>query len=203
MVLGAVLLGVGGVVAAPVVADWLGVGGVEVRQEPPPTTLVPSGGEALDLGRRTTLSRASVIAGFEVAVPAQLGQPDEVWIDRSHVVPVVWLAYRARPGLPEASVTGYGALLAQAKLAVAEDLWATKFVEPGRTIERVEVGTGRALWVQGTHFIGLRDNESGEIAGEELRLSDSVLLWERGQVTLRLESMVGRDDSVRIARSTR
>jgi hypothetical protein len=38
---------------------------------------------------------------------------------------------------------------------------------------------------------------------DELRLSDNVLLWERGSVTMRLESALGRDDSLRIARSAR
>jgi hypothetical protein len=56
--------------------------------------------------------------------------------------------------------------------------------------------------VQGTHHLGLRDRH-GNLMIDALRLSDNVLLWERGEVTLRLESALGRDDSLRIARSAR
>ena len=133
-------------------------------------------------------------------MPAQLGAPDEVWIDRSNGTDVVWLAYRPRAGLPEALATGYGALLAQAEQSVEEGMWATKFAEPNTKIERVELGTGRALWVQGTHYVGLSDDD-GRMTVDRLRLSDNVLLWERGRVTLRLESALGRDDSLRLARS--
>jgi hypothetical protein len=191
---------IGGVAAAPVVADWLGVGGVEVRQEPPQTTQ-PSPGTFLNLGTQTTLRQARADVGFTIVVPAELGPPDEVWIDRASAVEVVWLAYRPRVGLPEGRATGYGALLAQAEQSVDEELWATKFAEPNTKIERVELGTGRALWVQGTHYVGLRDG-TGEIAIDRLRLSDNVLLWERGRVTLRLELALDRDAAVRIARST-
>ncbi len=196
----AALIGGTGLVAAPVVADWLGVGGVEVRREPPPSTIRSSA--TLDLGQRTTLAQARRDVSFRLEVPDELGAPDEVWIDKSHTVPIVWFAYRPRPGLPEASATGYGALLAQAEVTVAEEMFATKLAQPDTKIERVEVGTGRALWVQGTHHIGLFERDRMVII-DELRLSDNVLLWERGSVTMRLESALGRDDSLRIARSVR
>ncbi len=197
IVIAVALLGTG-VAAAPTIADWLGVGGVEVKHAPPPT--VPSPSSSLDLGVRTTLRAARQAAGFDVAVPAALGPPDEVWLDRANSVPIVWLAYLPRPDLPEASATGYGALVAQASLAVADELIATKFAEPTTKIEPVDLGTGRALWVQGTHYIGLRAPD-GDIVFDELRLAGNVLLWERGMVTLRIESALGRDESVRIARS--
>ncbi len=191
------LLGTG-VVAAPTIADWLGVGGVEVNRAPPPT--VPPTSSPLDLGVRTTLRAARQDAGFDVAVPAALGPPDEVWIDRANSAPIVWLAYQPRPDLPEAAATGYGALVVQAKLAVSDELIATKFAEPTTSIEQVDLGAGRALWVQGTHYIGLRAPD-GSVVVDRLRLADNVLLWQRGMVTLRIESALGRDESVRIARS--
>ena len=74
--------------------------------------------------------------------------------------------------------------------------------DPDTVIESVEVGSGRALWVQGTHHLGLRDR-NGNLMTDQLRLSDNVLLWESGDVTLRFESALDRDDSLRIARSAR
>jgi hypothetical protein len=198
--LAAALIAGTGVVAVPVVADWLGVGGVEIKLEPPPSS-VPSSGD-LNLGQRTTLTRARRDVRFDLVVPTELGAPDEVWIDKSHTVPIVWFAYRPRPGLPEAKATGYGALLAQAEVTVAEEMFASKLARPDTKIEQVEVGTGRALWVQGTHHVGLFERDRMVII-DELRLSDNVLLWERGSVTMRLESALGRDDSLRIARSVR
>lgn len=186
-----------GVVSAPVAADWLRVGRIEVRQEPPPATVAPS---RFELGQRTTLSRVRAAVGFDVVVPTALGAPDEVWLDRSGGADVVWLAYRPRVDLPEAPTTGYGALVAQLDGAIDADILGSKLAGPGTRIERVEVGTGRALWIDGIHQVALR-GRGGDFVFDRLRLSDQVLLWERGDVTLRLESSLDRDASLRMARS--
>lgn len=198
----ALVLGGGGIAAAPVVADWLGVGGVEVKRAPPRTTLTTPD-TPLDLGQRTTLPQARRDAGFDLVVPEELGAPDEVWVDTSTAVTIVWMAYLPRSGLPEAKSTGYGALFAQAdESEIADEFWATKLARPDTVIESVRIGTGRALWVQGTHHLALRDH-NGNVMIDELRLADNVVLWENGDVTLRFESALGRDDSLRIARSAR
>jgi hypothetical protein len=191
----AALIGIAAI-SAPVVADWLHVGRVDVRQERPPVTST----SPLELGRRTTLPAARSAVGFTVVVPTELGAPDEVWIDESGSGDVVWLAYRPRVDLPEAQATGYGALVAEIDGSINEDVLFGKFVEPNTTIEHVDVGSGPALWIDGVHSIGLVAR-GGDFVIDSLRLSDKVLLWERGDVTLRLESSLDKDASVRIARS--
>lgn len=196
----AVLVAVGSL-NTPVVADWLRAGGVELRREAPPTAPAPpDDGGVLRLGDRSTLRGAQAAADFALVTPAALGPPDEVWLQRAGGTTVVWFAYRPVPGLPEAASTGYGALFAQSRLQVADNLLATKFVEPGTRLTPVKLGTGPAYWVEGVHFIGLR-RASGEVVVDELRLADNVLLWERGAITLRFESALALDDALRIARS--
>lgn len=199
LILAAALLGIG-VVSAPVVADLLRVGDVEVRREPPPTTA--SSGQRLDLGRRVSLAEARATVAFNIGLPAELGAPDEVWVDRAGPADVVWLAYRPGPDLPGAGATGYSVLLAMFDGSISQDVLATKFAEPDTTVEPVTIGSGRALWIEGAHFIALK-TRSGLQTVDRLRLSDNVLLWERGDVTLRLESVLSRDANLRIARSVR
>ena len=200
IVIAALGAAVGAAAAAPVVADWLGVGGVEVRQERTP--LRPRLGGPLDLGRPVTLADAKRSAGFELVFPPRLGAPDEVWVDNSSGNEVFSFVYHPRPGLPAAASTGVGALLTQAQVGIADELLASKFAEPGTRIERVELGSGRALWIEGIHYIAFRD-AVGFIVSSQLRLADNVLLWERGRVTVRLETGRGRDEALRIAKSVR
>lgn len=199
-VLAAITIGAGAAVAAPVVADWLGVGGVEVRREPPPVR--PRLGFPLDLGRQVSFGAAERAAGFNLVVPTRLGAPDEVWLDSSSGNGLVSFLYRHRADLRAASATGVGALFTQVEAGIAEEPFATKFAEPNTRIEAVDLGTGRALWIEGVHSVAFRD-QRGNIVIERLRLADSVLLWERGRVTLRLETALGRDEAIRIARSAR
>lgn len=174
------LLGVGGV-AAPVVARWLGVGAVEVRLGNPPGTVAP---RRVDYGRRVTLGEARRDAGFAVAVPAALGEPEAVWLDRIGRATVVWFVY------PDA-------LVAQTDAVVADQMLATKFAS-GAQIERIPELDG--LWIEGAHVIALRDGR-GDVVVDGLRISDSVLLWERDGVTFRIETTRGRAEALRIARS--
>lgn len=196
----AAAVGLGAAAAAPTVADWLGVGGVEVRQEPPPRRA--GAGAPLRLGRPVSLEAAARLIEFELVLPSRLGTPDEVWFDDRRGTPVVALVYRAGAGLPPTRHAPVGALLTQARVGIADELLATKFAAPGMRIEPVDLGSGRALWIEGARYVAF-DAGSGQVIAEQLRVSDNVLLWERGGVTLRLETALGRDDAIVIARSAR
>jgi len=104
--------------AAKLVLD---IGAVTVELVPGrPTALPSTAASGADFGRPVSLSRAGTIAGFEAQVPAALGDPDRVWVDRAKVAfePArtaarIVLAWRPGPGLPRIPGTDFGAVLMQ------------------------------------------------------------------------------------------
>ena len=191
---------VGGLVAAPAVADWFGVRGVEVRPSVPWTVTGPStpstgtrppSGAALDLGTRVaTLEEAAALVGFTPVVPSLLGRPDAIWVDRRHAAPFVALVYEDGP-----LVSAFDATL-------TEDVVVGKFVGPDTPVERFAIGGEPALWIDGIHEVAIR-GRSGDHVIERLRISDAVLFVQHGPLTVRIEGALGRDDAVRIAGSLR
>ena len=173
----------------PAVADWLGVRGVEVRQEDAP---VPApAGRSLDLGRATTLAEAADLAGFRPLVPSALGPPDGVWVGTRQAVAMVHLVWDE----PRT-------LLTQFRGDLADELLLTKFAGAGVTVERQAVGDDPGVWIEGTHEVAMRTPDDVYMI-ERLRLSDSALLWERGPLTFRLETVRGRAEAVRLAGTLR
>ncbi len=185
------------------VADWLGLRGIVISVVPS-LSPIPSAHADLDLGAAVTLDDARAGVGWTVLVPAdpRLGSPDEVYLDRRIRDGVVSLVWGARPGLPAASSTGAGLLLTEFRGSIVERLFQ-KFVGPGTTVERVRVDGRLGYWIAGApHEIVLVDR-FGEPIAETLRLSGNVLMWEDGELTLRVELAGTKDDALRIAASVR
>lgn len=187
-----------GAVAGPAVADWFGVRGVELRPAPsvesaptPTTGTVAPNGVRLDLGTPVaSLAAAEAAAGFAPAVPAALGPPDAVWVDRRGAAPFISLVYDDGPLLTEFDAT----LTVDAVLA--------KMATPETTVERLRIDDEPALWIEGIHTVAVRSH-GGDFVFERLRLSDRVLLVQHGSLTVRIEVApgMGRDDAVAIAES--
>ena len=181
------VLAVGGAVASPAIADWLGLRGVEVHQEPAPAP--GRVGVGLDLGRQVTLEEAERVAGFDIPIPAALGEPDEVWVRRNGtrvIASLVWDDPRA--------------LLTFIDAGIAEETVVDKFSRQATVIEEVSVEGEPGLWIDGVHEVAF-SLDDGDVLVESLRLADRVLLWERGPLTLRLEANLDRDASLRVAES--
>jgi hypothetical protein len=140
----------------------------------------------LDLGRRVSLTEATRAAGFRPLLPAGLDRPDEVWLDDRGPAPVVWLRWRGGP------------LLTELRGAVPSEPLMHKFAGTGQ-VEVVDVGGRRALWVEGTHEVGIEVGTTFDV--QRLRTSDSTLLVQVGKVTVRIESAGSRDEAVRLAAS--
>lgn len=192
----AALAALAGALAAPAVADWFGVRGVEVerrRDEPAPTTTgtVPPSGGAFDLGTPVaSLVVAERAAGFAPVVPETLGPPDAVWVDRRGAVPFISLVYEGGP-----LVSQFDATLTPAAVV-------SKLARADTVVEELVIGGEPALWVEGVHEVAVRARDGG-YAVERLRVSDRVLLVQHGPLTVRIEvtATMGRDDAVRIAES--
>ena len=167
----------------PAVGDWLGVRGADVRQEPAPRP----GGTRLDLGVPTTLDVAARRLGFEPLVPTSLGPPDGVWLDARPAVPIVTLTF---PG---------GRLVSQFRASVPDRPVLQKFAAGDVRVTELDVAGHRAVFVEGVHEVAVE--VPGELVADRLRLSDSALLVEVGELTIRIETRAGRRDAIQIARN--
>jgi hypothetical protein len=191
-----VLVAVGAVMAVPqartAILEWLGLRGVSIeRVETAPTA--PGSGASLALGERVTLDEAEERAGFDVLVPEELGEPDEVYAARLATADVASLLWQ-EDGEVEA-------LLTELEAGVHEEFVINKAAGPGTTVATLDVDGGRGFWLEGDpHLVAYVDPRGG-VVEDTVRLAGNVLLWERGDVTLRLEGDFGREEALEIARS--
>jgi hypothetical protein len=190
----------GALIASPAlraaIARLFTLPGVRIEVVATPT---PAGGR-LDLGRPVSLEEARRVAGFEVVVPAALGEPDEVYLDAHAGDGFVSLLWRARTGLPEATETGAGAVLTLFRARPDEDFIIKKLAGQDVEVTRVVVNGAPGFWIEGPHTVFVI-TEDGRFIEDRARTAGNTLLWSRGAVTLRLESAVGLRRALAIARS--
>jgi len=185
--------------AREAVADLLGIGGVRIEFGEPDDTPAPlRPGEELDLGEATTLDEAR--KGLPIRVPASLGAPDAVYVDRTTGTRVS-LVYEPEPGVPESEETGVGVLLTQFRSTLEEGLFK-KLVDQGVKVRFVTVGGRSAYWIEGRHELLVVDS-FGDIVPDTARLAGNTLIWEVDGITLRLEADIGLRQALEIAESVR
>lgn len=193
------------------VADLLGLRGIKIQLGGPPTTSgtttatsEPGGvGARLGLGTRATIAQARASVKFPVLVPTLPGfeHPDAVYVDPYQPADGrVDLVYRARPGLPASPYTEAGLLITQFRASVDEVFM--KKLSQGTTVEFVTVAGGPGYWLPETHELAYTDR-FGTFQQEQRRLAGASLIWQRGDVTFRLEGQVSREQALRIAESMR
>jgi len=165
---------------------WLGIGAVRVER----VQRLPQTGPASDLGlgTRTTLAGARRAARVRVATIGALGAPDAVYVDRAGGG--ASLVYVARPGLP-AATSRVGALLTI--LPGGDIALVKKLLGAGTHVEGVDVDGALGVFLSGEPHVVTPPN----------RLAGNTLLWVRGETTYRLETALGRDAALRLARSVR
>jgi hypothetical protein len=156
-------------------------------------------GSSLGLGTAVELADAAGIAGFDPHVPdeAAVGPADETYVAGDRIT-ALW---RASDTLPETEAPGVGLVVTQFEGRV-EAGWYEKIVQVGGTdVEEVSVGGRRGWWVSGDpHQLVYRD-PSGRLVEETRRVVGDVLIWRRDDKTLRIESALGREATVRLAES--
>lgn len=201
-----VLLGSALLTASPsarrAVADFLGLRGVEIELDGGTTSRPPlPAGDTLQLGRSVTLAEARVQAGFPLLVPAgggALGPPDGVYVDESVAGGAVSVVYRSRPGFPGAGPSGVGVLLTQFRASVDEGA-LRKVVPRGSQVEAVSVSGQKGYWFEGSPHLLFFTDAQGRFVEDRSRLAGNTLIWEQGDITVRLESALSRDEAVRLA----
>ncbi len=188
------------------VAEWLGLEGIVIVREPSESTpeVWSKSDDKLRLGERVTLTEARDLVRYEVLAPTlpELGEPDGIYFKEPPTGGQVALVYRARPGIPQADETGVGVLFTEFQGDLDPD-YIKKIVSFETTVEAVNVNGGRGYWIEGQpHFFMYRD-AAGRFREENMRLAGNTLIWEQGNLTLRLESDLPKGEALRIAESVR
>ena len=186
------------------VAERLGLRGIMITYAPWFAVPTPSLGTGLQLGEPLSLAEARQRVPYRVLVPSDdtLGSPDEVYVGTPPPSGQVTLVYRARDGVPAATDDGLGILLSQFRGDVDPILFG-KILGPGTQLERVTVDGALGYWIEGSPHLFLYRDQDGHIREESIRLARNTLLWQRGELTLRLESALSRDEALRIAATVR
>lgn len=178
--------------AGAVLAVGMGLRGLSiVFVETPP----PGASEELRLGERVALAEAQAQAPFRILLPTgEMQRPDEVYADVRAGIHQVTLVYRTSPGRDvELLITQF---LARPELDAA-----VKQLGPGTSVETVSVGDQEGFWIAGEPHVLTYVDPSGRAIEDRIRLVGDVLVWQSGDLTLRLEGAGSREDAVEIAES--
>ena len=181
------VVAIGAALAVPAartaILDWLGLRTVHiVRVEKlPPAPVIGN----LDLGRPVTLAEARRRAPW-LLVPSD--EPDSVYISTA---------------IPGGKISLLWGTPASVHLLLAEfrgqETFIEKLIEPSAEVERVDVGD-IGVWLEQPHVLFFRDRD-GRFRQSTARLAGKTLIWQQGDVTLRLEGKLSKAEALRIARS--
>jgi len=185
------------------VKDWLGIGVVRIERVQKLPDIAPA--RSLNLGTRVASTAAATRAvGFRVEPIRALGAPDAVYVDDRRIPGgAASLVYLARPGLPP-STAGTGALLGEFRGDVTPFI---KKIAVGTRISAVTVNALPGFWIPGPHVV-LFETRDRSVQEQRPRLAGNTLVWvthsRSGQpLTYRLETALGKDAALRLARSVR
>lgn len=148
-----------------------------------PASTVPETGP--NLGSKMTMAAARTGAGFHVLVPSGMPEPDAVFVDGGRVS----LVWRSNADLPRIPGTPWGLVLVELR---GDAVMAVKEAPPGTSMKGVRVGSSWGFFIAGPTDLLL----SG---GQRLSVPGGVVIWQRGAVTLRLETLLPRTDAVLLA----
>jgi hypothetical protein len=169
---------------------------------PTPSPTTPGEpGAAIGLGKLVSLDEVESLTGIPVRLPAdpRLGTPDAVWVDASkgNQVAYVWAP---SADLPETTERGVGLVLMRFNGATDPGFYE-KLIGSGTNIEMIEVDGHDGYWIEGDphFFYYVRDGE--RVVEENRRWVGDALVWSDGTTTFRIESALGRDETLAIAES--
>ena len=144
--------------------------------------------QRVDFGRRVSREEAERRVGFKLL---DLGRPDGIYLRDDRAASVVYGSAK-NPRL----------VLTELRGGVWEG-FGKKVGSSGTRIEYVTVNGERGLFVSGAqHFVMVLD-ANGAVADDRTYLAGTVLLWNRGQLLLRLEGDLTRAEALELARSVR
>ena len=142
--------------------------------------------QAIDFGDRVSRAEAERRVGFPLL---DLGEPDAIFVRGTTIATLVYGPVE-KPRLALSQLRGG-----------VWDGFVKKAGASGTTVEDVTVDGERGLFVSGDeHFVMFQDGQ-GNITDEPTYLAGTVLLWNRGELLLRLEGDLTREQALELARS--
>jgi hypothetical protein len=170
--------------------DLLGIGGAAVvRADELPRPGAPTGYLP---GRPVSLREARAAVAFRPRLPEAGPLPSSVLLDETVSGGALSLVWCCDPALQLTQFPG--------SLTVA---YLVKVVGPEATVEPVAVGSSPGYWISGpVHAVRFVDR-AGRFHEASTRIAGDVLLWVDGDVTLRLEGDLERDEALALARTIR
>jgi len=199
-------------------AEALGLRGIRIFQTaetPPPlpprpspspsaSASAPPGGVLSDAVKVASVDAASRQVGFTVIVPGALGPPDEVYTRVTSQDAQAFLVYKPRPAssplpaIPESPQTGIGVLVTEARGSFEFGLLG-KLLGPGSRAEQLTVNGVTGIWIEGAPHQFFYRQPNGQFVQDTLRLAGNVLIWNSGDVLIRLEAQIPKEVALRIA----
>jgi hypothetical protein len=166
------------------VADWLGIGAVEIRRsdKPLPTSTAPhpvpgATGATPDPRAAARLAAARRAVSFAIVTPS---------IDSAGGLAAVDLDRRVPGGLVALSYPRFTVVEIATDPLQPPPL--SKLLAAQTQTQPVTVNGEPGLWIPQVHEIGYRDRKTG-FATDTVRRSGPVLLWQHAGVTYRIEGL--------------
>jgi hypothetical protein len=185
---------VGAVMAVPsartAVLEWLGIKGVSVTRVETLPEVRPL--RVRDLGERMTLAEARERAPWIVEPRLeQIGPPDQVYLSTEV------------PGDQVSFVWGTRRKVQLLMTQSPGEAFAEKMLTPGTSAEPADVNGKPGVWMSGEPHVIIYRDERGLIREELSRLARNTLLWQDGQLTVRIEGELSKGEALEIARTVR
>jgi hypothetical protein len=191
VIAGLLVLG-GAALAAKLVID---LGALTIEVIPGQPSGLPSAvGVGPTVGHAATLADAEREAGFPAKIPAGLGSPNGVWVDRTTDGTRIVLAWRATDALPPIGDLPWGAVMYEFRGDTAQA--AKVLYSEGNTIENAKVDGNQAFWITGEHQLDL---VTGNGTFANYRVTGNILVWEVNGTVLRMETELSKPAAIRIA----
>lgn len=152
-------------------------------------TLPPAVERSEAAGFGTPLSRTAAerTLGFRFMLPRFHGKgPDRVYVLGDSLGTVILRSHGRRVLLSEFSSPG--------------EMGLKKLTIDQTSVEWVRVGDREAIWIRGTHTLTYFDHQFG-FREQTIRIRGNVLVWTRGQLTLRLEGDFTRAQAIALAKT--
>jgi hypothetical protein len=127
-------------------------------------------------------------AGFQLL---EVGEPDGIYVRPDDVVSLVY----GDPQSPRLVLT-------ELRGSVWDGM-VKKVGSSGTRVDDVTVNGERGLFISGDEHVVMFRDEQGEVADERTYLAGTVLLWNHGDLLLRLEGDLTKVEALELARMAR
>jgi hypothetical protein len=157
----------------------------------------PPAGSSIGLGEQIDPATLADRVDFPVLFPSDpaLGPPEAAYISRRDEVALVWAPSDDLPPTVESDI---GLLIMQFRGSVTPEPIG-KMIASGTVVEPVQIGEASGYWITGDPHVLFYMSPDGEYVEEGRRWVGDALIWQRGDITYRIETSLGRDAAIRIA----